>query len=93
MPTHIVVKEAGVILGCSPIHGGVKIDADTVTAEDKAWNTVRMVVPRMANSFFPIESPAATALYFISRAGFVRGKPQNIALKDSEHRTGVVLPR
>lgn len=94
--TRIVVKEAGGIGGVVQSHGSAKIDgwvnADTVTADDKPWNTVRMVATRPDGKFFlPNLKPGRYSVVFISRAGFVRGKAQIIELKDGERRTGVLL--
>src|SRR5207245_1172039 len=54
--TRIVVKEAGAIGGVVQSNGSAKIDgwvdADTVTVDDKPWNTVRMVATRSDGKFF-----------------------------------------
>jgi Carboxypeptidase regulatory-like domain len=94
--TLIVVKEAGGIGGVVQSNGSTKVDgwvnADTVTADDKPWNTVRNVIPRPDGNFFlPNLKLGRYSLTFISRAGFVRGKPQIIELKDGERRTGILL--
>ncbi|MCU1240312.1 MAG: hypothetical protein JWO71_1038 [Candidatus Acidoferrum typicum] len=94
--TRIVVKEAGGIGGVVQSNGSSKIDgwvnADTVAADDKPWNTVRSVIPRPDGKFFlPNLKPARYSVSFTSRAGFVRGKPQIIELKDGERRTGILL--
>jgi hypothetical protein len=96
--TLVVVKEAGGIGGVVQSSGSAKIDgwvnADTVTADDKPWNTVRNVIPRPDGKFFlPNLKPGRYSITFISRAGFVRGKSQTIELKDGERRTGIVLSR
>jgi Carboxypeptidase regulatory-like domain len=94
--TRIIVKEAGGISGVVQSSGSARIDgwinADTVTVDDKPWNTVRSVVPRPDGKFFlPNLRPGRYSVAFTSRAGFVRGKPQIIELKDGERRTGIVL--
>ena len=94
--TRIVVKEAGGISGVVQSNGSTKIDgwvnADTVTADEKPWTTVRSVIPRPDGRFFlPNLKPGRCSVLFISRAGFVRGKAQVIDLKDGERRTGVLL--
>ena len=94
--TRIVVKEAGGIGGVVQSNGSTKIDgwvnADTVTADDKPWNTVRMVATRPDGRFFlPNLKPGRYSVVFISRVGFVRGKAQIIELKDGERRIGVLL--
>jgi len=94
--TRIVVKDAGGIGGVVQSNGSAKIDgwvnADTVAADDKPWNTVRSVIPRPDGKFFlPNLRPGRYSVNFTSRAGFVRGKPQIIELKDGERRTGVLL--
>src|SRR5215467_2953390 len=93
--TRIVVKEAGGIGGVVQSNGSARIDgwvnADTVTADDKPWNTVRSVVPRPDGKFFlPNLKPGRYSVIFINRAGFVRGNPQIIELKDGERRTGIL---
>jgi hypothetical protein len=94
--TRIVVKEAGGISGIVQSSGSTKIDgwvnADTVTLDDKPWNTVRNVIPRPDGKFsLPNLKPGRYWIQFINRAGFVRGKPQIIELGDGERRTGVLL--
>jgi hypothetical protein len=94
--TLVVVKEAGGIGGVVQSNGSAKVDGwvnvDTVTADDKPWNTVRDVIPRPDGKFFlPNLKPGRYSVTFISRAGFVRGKPQIIELKDGERRTGILL--
>ena len=94
--TLIVVKEAGGIGGVVQSNGSAKIDGwvnlDTVTADDKPWNTVRSAIPRPDGKFFlPNLKPGRYSVTFTSRAGFVRGKPQIIELKDGERRTGILL--
>jgi hypothetical protein len=94
--TRIVVKEAGGISGIVQSSGSTKIDgwvnADTVTADDKPWNTVRSVIPRPDGKFFlPNLKPGRYWIQFTNRAGFVQGKPQIIELGDGERRTGMVL--
>jgi hypothetical protein len=94
--TRIVVKEAGGISGVVQSSESAKIDgwvnADTVTADDKPWNTVRSVIPRPGGKFFlPNLKPGRYSVRFVSRAGFVRGKPQIIELRDGERRTGILL--
>jgi hypothetical protein len=94
--TRIVVKEAGGIGGVVQSNGSTKIDgwvdADTVTADDKPWNTVRMVATLPDGRFFlPNLKPGRYSVVFISRVGFVRGKAQIIELKDGERRIGVLL--
>jgi len=94
--TLIVVKEAGGIGGVVQSNGSAKIDgwvnADSVTADDKPWNTVRSAIPRPDGKFFlPNLKPGRYSVTFTRKAGFVRGKPQIIELKDGERRTGILL--
>jgi len=94
--TRIVVKEAGGISGVVRSSGSAKIDGwvnvDTVTADDKPWNTVGSAIPRPDGKFFlPNLKPGRYSVCFTSRAGFVRGKPEIVELKDGERRTGILL--
>jgi hypothetical protein len=76
--------------GKAPIEGWV--NADTVTPDDKPWNTVLSVVPESNGKFLLGHLPAGRySLAFTSRVGFVRGESQIIELKDGERRTNVIL--
>lgn len=92
----LVTETSGSISGIvkysngSPIEGWV--NADTVTPNDKPWNTVRTAVPGADGKFtLGHLKPGRYSILFTSRAGFVQGKRQVIELKDGERRTGVVL--
>jgi hypothetical protein len=76
--------------GSAPINGWVNVD--TVTPDDKPWNTVRTTIPE-SNGKFSLGhlKPGRYSVQFTSRAGFVRGKLQIIELRDGERRTGVIL--
>jgi hypothetical protein len=94
--TLIVVKEGGSISGVvqpagdGPVDGWVNLD--TVTRDDKPWNTVSNAVP-LPDGKFSLRNlkPGRYSVQFIRRAGFVRGKPQIIELRDGERRTGLLL--
>jgi carboxypeptidase family protein len=74
----------------APIEGWV--NADTVTPDDKPWNTVRSAIPGPDGRFsLGHLKPGRYSVQFTSRAGFVRGKLQIIELGDGERRTGVIL--
>ncbi|HEY6972063.1 MAG TPA: hypothetical protein VJA94_22825 [Candidatus Angelobacter sp.] len=76
--------------GSTPIDGWV--EADTVTPDDKPWNTVRTTTPGPDGKFsLKRLKPGRYSVLFTSRAGFVPGKQQIIELKDGERRTGVIL--
>lgn len=92
----IVVKEGGSISGVVQSAGGGPVDgwvnADTVTRDDKPWNTVRDAVPLPDGKFILRNlKPGRYSVQFIRRAGFIRGKPQIIELRDGERRTGILL--
>jgi len=76
--------------GSAPINGWV--NADTVTSDDKPWNTVRTTIPESDGKFsLGHLKPGRYSVQFTSRAGFVRGKAQIIELRDGERRTEVIL--
>ena len=76
--------------GSGPIEGWV--NADSVTPDDKPWNTIRTAVPGTDGKFTLSHlKPGRYSIQFTSRASFVQGKLQIIELKDGERRTGVVL--
>ena len=91
----IEVEPSGSISGVvessgGPIEGWV--NAGTVTADDKPWNTVRTAVPGPDGKFILGRlKPGRYSVQFTSKAGFVRGKLQIIELQDGERRTGVIL--
>ena len=92
----IIIEPSGSISGVVQSSGGLPIDgwvnADTVTPDDKPWNTVLTAVPESDGKFYLSHlKPGRYSVQFTSRAGFVRGKPQIIELKDGERRAGVVL--
>ncbi len=92
----IVVEPSGSIRGVVQSSRNVSIDgwvnADTVTTDDKPWNTVRTAVPAPDGKFSLVHlKPGRYIVQFTSRAGFVRGNRQMIELKDGERRKGVVL--
>jgi hypothetical protein len=95
--TRIIVEDArGGIIGVVQSSGSGVIDgwvnADTFTADDKPWKTIRSVTPQPDGKFFlPNLNPGRYSIVFISRAGFVRGKSQIIRLQKGERRTGVLL--
>jgi hypothetical protein len=93
---HIVVEPSGNISGVvqsslsTPIDGWV--NADTVTRDDKPWNTVRTSTVGPDGKFtLGHLKPGRYGVQFTSKAGFVRGKLEIIELKDGERRTGVIL--
>jgi hypothetical protein len=67
-------------------------NADTVTRDDKPWNTVRTAVP-LPDGKFSLRSlkPGRYSTQFIGRTGFVRGKAQIIELRVGERAIGVLL--
>lgn len=92
----IVIEPSANISGVVQFSGSVPIDgwvnADTVTPDDKPWNTVRTAIPESDGKFsLGHLKPGRYSVQFTSRAGFVRGKPQIIELRDGERRTGVTL--
>lgn len=92
----IVIEPSASISGVVQFSGSVPIDgwvnADTVTPDDKPWNTVRTAIPESDGKFsLGHLKPGRYSVQFTSRADFVRGKPQIIELRDGERRTGVTL--
>lgn len=92
----IVVEPSGSISGVVQPSGSGPIDgwvnADTVTPDDRPWNTVRSAIPLPDGKFsLGHLKPGRYSIQFTSKAGFVRGKQQIIELKDGERRTGVLL--
>jgi hypothetical protein len=76
--------------GSAPTEGWV--NADTVTPDDKPWNTVRTAIPGPDGKFsLGHLKPGRYSVQFTSRAGFVRGKQQIIELRDGERRAGIML--
>ena len=73
-----------------PIEGWV--NADTVTRDDKPWNTVRTVTPTPDGAFVLDHlKPGRYSVQFTSRAGFKMGPLQIIQLKDGERRKDIIL--
>ena len=93
---HVFVEPSGSISGVVQSSGAAAIEgwvnADTVTANDKPWNTVRTAVPAADGKFtLGHLKPGRYSIRFTSKGGFVQGKQQIIELKDGERRTGVLL--
>jgi hypothetical protein len=76
--------------GNHPLEGW--INADSVKPDGTPWSTVSSTWPSSDGAFRLAHLPSGRyQIQFTSRAGFVKGDPQIIELKDGERRSGVVL--
>ena len=92
----IIVEPSGSISGVVQSAGGGPIDgwvnADTVTLDDRPWNTIKNAIPAPDGAFRLTHlKPGRYSVQFTSRAGFIQGTRQIIDLRDGECRTGVIL--
>jgi len=68
------------------------VKADTVTSNDRPWNTVLTSVLEPSGSFQLAHlKPGRYLVQFTRKQGFVQGEAQIIQLREGERKTGIVL--